>query len=426
MTTFNNAVIDTLKNGVQVMDVMLENDFQEAQKIANISEIVCNIDVDYAYKPRMGFMGLGTYKIKVERTDDYERFVKKLESEKRAHIREMEQGLNWKRDKVMIFWRRGLLSRDEAVYFLDTKCAYVACECKMCSFIREFNIDNWKTNKMNNGQRAGKALRKAGFSSEVVDFYSLQTKTEKEMYITVSDTVQHIIGMSYYSDLKWDGYNDSSCQDVRWDYESGDTEGVIQLAGSLRDNKLFIAFLHDELDDLEDMSDKMRARSIMRYVTIDNKPALVATTYYGNNDTKDMLGKALNQLNEMDIYSKDVRTMGFNDMHREDANGYFTMHKWDEVYVNYTVDTYVDVECPTCDGDGEEHNDDADCNIECCTCGGSRVVEAHVYKEVEEWREVEKELTIEPYAEGYVHYGSYISIGLDKDEIRAKRASFQG
>jgi hypothetical protein len=423
MTTIKNSVIDTLKNGVQVMDVELENNFVEAQKIMDVSSVCCDIDVEYAYKNRVGFMGLGTYKIMVDRLEDYERFVDKLQKETRVHTREMEQEINWKRDKVMTFWRRGLYSRDEAVHVLDVKFNFTACQCKMCSFVRSFTLDNWKTNKLDNGQRVGKAMRKAGFSSEIIDFYSLQTKTEKEMFITVSDTVQHIAGMSYYSDLNWDGYGDSSCQDTRHDYTDGDTHGVIQLAGSLRDNKLFIAFLHDNLDDLEDMSDKMRARSIMRYVTIDNKPCLVATTYYGNNDTKDMLGKALNQLNEMDIYSKDVR--GYHVSHREEANGYFTMHRWDDVYVSYNVDTFVDVECPTCDGDGEEWNDEADCNIECCTCGGSGEVEAHVYREVSEWKEVEKELSIEPYAEGYVHYGSYITINLDVNEIRAKRASFQ-
>jgi hypothetical protein len=424
MTTIQNNVIDTLKNGVQVMDVYLDNDFSEAQRIADISSIMCDIDVEYAYKSRMGFMGLGTYKVMVSRTDDYDRFFNKMEKENREHTRAIEREINLKRDKVMTFWRRGLYSRDEAVNALDVKFNYQPCECKKCSFVKNFRFDHWKTNKLDNGQKVGKVMRKLGFSSELMDFYSLQTKTEKEMFITVSDTVQHIIGMSYYSNLKWDGYNDSSCQDVRWDYSPSDTEGVIQLAGSLHDSKLFIAFLHERLEDLEDMNEKMLARSIMRYVTVDNKASLVATTYYGNNDTKDMLHNALNSLSEVDVYSKDVRQSG-DDWHKEDTNGFFTMHKTDDVYVCYTVDTHVDVDCPTCDGSGSEYNYDAGETIECCTCNGRGEVEAHVYKEVEEYKEVEKELTIEPYAEGYTHYGSYISIRLDKDMIRLARQSFK-
>src|SRR5690606_8681208 len=175
---------------------------------------------------------------------------------------------------------------------------------------------------------------------------SLQSKTEKEQLFVISDLVQHIAGMSYYSDLEWDGMNGSSCQNPENDYFECN-----KLGASLHDNKLFIGFTIDNLEDLKDMERKMTSRVVMRYLKLEGTPVLVATNYYGNNESKSILHSCLEQLEEHGIFSNEVTNGSY--CHKERTNGTYYLTQYDAVYINETIEEYVTCECPMCEGSGE-------------------------------------------------------------------------
>jgi hypothetical protein len=287
-------------------------------------------------------------------------------------------------------------------------------------------MQEWQTGKyQENAKRTvklGKALRKAGFEQTLIDFYSVQIKTEKEMFFTVSDLAQHIAGMSYYCEMgTWDGMGGSSCQDTRHD----DEEYPMRLGGSLHDNKLFVGMLHENIEDVYDMEEKLVARTMMRYVVIDGVPCLLATSYYGNNETKDLLGNAISMLSECDIYDNRV-LQGYTRI-KERTNGYYEMITNEEVYVSIDRGYEQDVECTICEGTGriEVWSDYADSHVECtCVrCHGEGTIEMYVEDEVREWVEVEGKRTLRAYNEGYELYEDHIIIEVDLEHIRENRAS---
>ena len=416
------TVEKTLKNGVQVLSFEVQADFDATQEILDINEYTQNIDAHYAYCERVSNDFVATYKVKVERQEVHERLVDMLQEEQRA-VRASES--ERKKEYVNRYYNKGLVSRDEAIAHLN-KMDKETENLKILSF-RTPNFVEWKTGKYQQDEKRqmklGKTLLKAGFSQAVIDFYSLQSKDEKETFLTISDLPQHIAGMSYYCDKgTWDGMNGSSCQDPR-----NDGRYPIALGGALNDNKLFVGMLHDSLDDLEDMTDKLIARTIFRYMSIDEQPALIATYYYGNNDTKDMLGNAIKQLGELDIFDKDVRRGSYNDMDsiKESANGYFDMMTTEEVHVEETIEEEVTVDCPMCSGSGnyEVYALGAYHDVTCPACGGDGDIETSVYIEVDEYIEVEKEEEIAPYAEGYSHYGYYTRMDVNITKIRESRVA---
>jgi transcription elongation factor Elf1 len=425
----------TLKNGVEVYSLEVENNFREAQNILDLGETTtANIDAENAYNHRVSNDFVATYKVKIERNEDYQRFTDMIRDAKRHNINEKRKHLNNARDILRSYYDDAVNQEDKdfALYqwkLLDNwfHSDNNTCDCSICSF-RIPTIEEWKANKYQIDEKRtmklGKALGKAKFNQSIIDFYSLQTKTEKELYFTVSDLVQHIAGMSYYAEEdSWDGYNGTSCQNPKYD-----TDMAMSLGGSLWDNKLFVGMLHESLEDLEDMTDKLIARTILRLIHIDKKPCLIATTYYGNNDTKDMLHNALNQLNEVDIYSKDIRNGYDREYIEESANGWYNMPIVKDIHIRETIECEVEVECPHCEGDGETsvYVDEAGehVNIECPCCGGSGETYAMVYNEIDEWREVEIDRKLSPYDEGYSHDENMISIRIDTKELRRIRSEY--
>jgi hypothetical protein len=413
----------TLKNGVQKFMVEVENDFSQAQNILDLASVTENFDSEYAFNERVQFSGVGTYAIMVERKDDFERFMDKLEDEKNHRRSEFFQN---RRDIQNLFYD-DKITREEAIEQLETlereyyNNAQDDCDCKKCSF--EISFDEWKNGKMRNGAKVGKSLGKAKFSKELLDFYSQQIKTEKKVYITISGNVQFIAGMSNFAEEdSWDGYNGTSCQDTRHDMNY-----CIQLGGALHDNKLFIAMLHEDLEDLEDMQDKLLARSLMRYVIIDGVPCLVPSTYYGNNETKSLLHYGLKQLAEVEVYSRDVRE-GERELIQERVNGAFEYHNYDEIYVCETFEDYVDVTCPMCDGDEtitRYTNNDTEVEVTCPCCSGGGTIEASYYVDIDEWIEVEVEEEILPYTDDYNHNGYTMSIRVNVNEVKRLRSSLE-
>jgi hypothetical protein len=406
-----------LDNGVEMFELEVENDFGEAQHILDHNMHTQNIDAEYAYEDRVSNDFEGTYKTKIQRLIDYKRFISLMDDEQ-DHIR---REVSKNRNKIYNNWQRGLSTRMEAIELMarQDKKLNIDCKCKVCSF--NLSIDEWKSGKMSSGAKVGKSLRKAGFSQTLIDFYSQQVKTEKEIYITVASQAQFIAGMSYYCEMdSWDGYNGSSCQDPR----HGDDAYPIKLGGALHDDKLFIGMLHEEIEDLKDMENKLLARTLFRLIHVDDKPALIATYYYGNNETKDLLHGALSQLKEVDIYSKDIRG-GNVEIIKENANGAFNMVTVDDVHIYIDEWETVEVECPACGGDGEievySNLCDCDIEIECPACHGSGEIEEEIHVHVDEWKEVEGEREVLPYDEAYTHYGSYIDMIVDVNKIREYR-----
>jgi hypothetical protein len=405
----------TLKNGVQKFMVEVENDFSQAQNILDLASATENFDSEYAYNVRKDFDGVGTYAITVERKEDFQRFMNKLEDEKNHKWKEYQQ----ERKTVTDLYYDDKITREEAIEQLNKiEASYNAsCDCKKCQF--NITFDEWKEGKMSNGAKVGKTLGKNKFSKELLDFYSQQIKTEKTVYLTISGNVQFIAGMSNFAEEdSWDGYGGTSCQDTRHDQNY-----CIQLGGALHDNKLFIAMLHEDLEDLEDMQDKLKARAIMRYVTIDGVPCLVPSQYYGNNETKDLLHYALSQLSEVEVYSRDVRE-GNRDLVQERTNGYFEYNNHDEIYVCETFEDEVEVECPMCDGDEtitRYTNNDTEVEVQCPCCSGSGTIYASYYVDIDEWIEVEVEEQLLPYADDYNHNGYNMMIRVNTDLIRSLR-----
>lgn len=285
------------------------------------------------------------------------------------------------------------------------------------NFIKiEYN--EWKEGRLSNGQRLGKFLRKKGYSQELLDFYSQQVKTEKSVYLVITDRVQYITGMSYYSTGDWDGMGGKSCQcpEIGGSYAK-------HLAGALHDDKLYIGFIVENLEDLENMEEKMLARTVFRLLDEfeDGESVLIATRYYGNNETKNLLHEALKQVETVaPIFSSDA--LGYTG-YNEDANGYAEVITIQDVYVYHDDTHYINVDCPLCGGYGtiEAYDENGgEHYIRCPHCEGDGEVEVEHYVYIDEYVEVEDEENILPYDEGYSHCGNYISINIDTDYITDK------
>lgn len=414
--------VKVLKNGVKVYNLYdyATADYDEANDILDCGETTERIDAYDAYRDRVKNNFVGVYKVKVERKNDYERFIGMMHEEKDHLKSEYEKKVEELReqyydDKIPSgeYW-----NMSDKLYE-EYREAKKNCKCSICSF-RIPTYEEWKSGKYQVDEKRqmklGKAMRKAGYSQQFLDFYSQQIKTEKELYFTISDLPQHIAGMSYYAKMhSWDGYGGTSCQDPRHDYEE-----CICLAGSLHDNKLFVGMLHNSLDDLKDMTDKLLARTLFRLLHIDNEQVLVATTYYGNNTTKNELHLAIEQLEEINVFTKEILDDG--QYIKEVANGYYQMEITSEVYVCETIDDYVHIECPMCNGDGEyeilSYEFDREFNIACPACGGTGEYETSVYIDIDEYVEVADIEEIRPYAEGYSHYGDFIEIRVNTEKIK--------
>lgn len=411
---YNPELEKTLSNGVQVYNLDIFPDFKATQEIFDINHHTENIDSECAYNERVSNDFVGTYKTFVERSDDYNRFKDMLSDA----ILDKRRGLI---NAFRLLYERGLTTFDEFDKYRDS--CYYECTCKMCSF-RFPTIEEWKKGKyqINDKQigKIGKSLTKAGFPQNVIDFYSTQIKTEKEIFVTISDLPQHIAGMSNLAEEdSWDSYGGTSCQDTRHESEES-----IALAGSLYDDKLFVAMLHADLSDIEEMQDKLIARSVMRLVHVDYMPMLVATDYYGNNETKDILHSSLGMLSECDIYNRDIRRGGKTTRHTEPANGAYELTTTDSVHVQETVESEGEIDCDMCSGRGDyevTNNNDKEVTISCPACSGDGTVYASSYIEVDEWIEVEDVENVTPYDEGYTHDEHCIRISIDIERVRELR-----
>ena len=241
------------------------------------------------------------------------------------------------------------------------------------------NLDQWKNGKVvdaNNRQtKIGKHLRKSMFTQELIDFYSAQSKDSGLYCFTISDLPQHIAGMSYYAELNsWDGWNGTSCMDTRQDGSY-----CVALLGSLADTNCYVGLLHKNPTDVDNMENQLLARVLLREVEIDGIKSLIATRYYGNQDTKNVMDDALKKLEvHMEVYSessmrKDTSYVRHEFEHSVDTHIYNEVEVYtsedDELAKNYTLyrtsknkkdAKYDEVEysnCAFCGADYDESNE---------------------------------------------------------------------
>lgn len=372
------SVLKGNKN-IEVIGNKIENNTNVAQEILDGGDKTCAICADYEYTDRIGKDIENTYKLKVESDQEFQRFA------------DMKQRIDFDRHYKEEY-----------------------------SHIKYFSIDfnEWKSGKMDNGAKVGKTLLKNKYPQVLVDFYSAQNKNveERELYFTVSGASQIVAGMTYYSDGSW-----SSCQRPS---EGGNYP--MSLAGSLADDKLYVGFIHDELDiDGSGNEYFMIARTVMRLVEVDGIECLVATHYYGNNTGISLLNSSLEQLECYNIYSKDY--IGKGESISQNSCADVTINTTHDIEIDEEWSDYVDVDCPACGGNGtmeRDVSDDYGCNyveFECPACCGDGTVETEVTVCVDEWIEVESEERFTPYAEGYDHEGDRVYMNIDTDRIIAGR-----
>lgn len=388
------------QNNIIKTPLIVDHDFDLAQAIFDLSEKLSYHDVKNIYSKRIDVAQnfIGTYQVTVSRLASYNNFLNRLYSE--------------------IEYNKNVVDVDKIpkISFEDWKSGYV-------------------TDAYGRKQKIGKLLNKHGFSKYLIDFYSRQVKTEGTYYLTISDRVQHIAGMSFFSDGSWDSMNGSSCQDPRY------SEYSIQLIGSLYDNKILVAFLHKNLDDLEKMeieawnyfndleynfydyenveqyTGKIIARSVCRLVTCFDRTYLISTKNYGSTITKNDLESVIKQLNQFGIFS--INQMENGRFFKDSTNGFFEIEDYIEIsdFINETVEATID--CPYCGGKGKIEipstiYDLRPIKIDCPYCDGKGKLtkEIEIYENFTE--EVLAKIPVPPYAENYEHNGDHVIIKLDK------------
>lgn len=268
--------------------------------------------------------------------------------------------------------------------------------------------------------KLGKWLLKNGFSQKLVDFYSSQIRTKvfRTFYLSIVDTPQHIAGCSYYGNGKWNGMGGFSCQHP----EVSDLS--ISLIGSLYDDSLLVAFLHENKDDIHDLEGKALGRTMCRVHEYNKIPFLTSTYYYGDNVGRMVIRDVFEILNDYRMYSAEKLQEGdWNDCEIAyfPTNGSYKDYRF--MYTTYYVNTEeeVRVACPVCDSDNEVNvtfYDENDCEydsyVPCPHCDGSGYVYETIYIDREYEIEKEIETDIKPYAENYSHNGSNVRIRLNK------------
>ena len=257
---------------VKIHTLETKNDFSEANNILEMSYITAPYSAEDYYKERteQAKKFVATYEIEIDRKGDYEEF-KTIANNATYHLKE------------------------EGYYNLtyNERCLIDDERQEKRRWLRTITFEDWKNGKYQNGIKLNKKLRKEGFPQSVMDFYATQIKTEKVVYFTITDRVHDVLGMSNFAkEDSFDGYNGTSCQDTRHD-----TEYQIHLIGAIADSNLLIGQLHYDLEDVEDMQDKLKARILMRQwkVKHDEKEYSICkgVKLYGNQATKSELKQCL-------------------------------------------------------------------------------------------------------------------------------------
>lgn len=287
-------------------------------------------------------------------------------------------------------------------------------ECKeLIKFINSITPSEFQENKKD-GMKLGKLLKRKGFSTEAVDYYSALDRKKEELYITITSAPQAIAGMSNH------GKGWTSCQMTA----DGGGSYNTHLLGSLADDKLLLMVITKEpLTEWEaDMDDVILARSCAHVFSYDGVNVLVPVGVYSsayhvsmNTGIKHVQGLGLKVLPTQNGCGSSIRLTA------EAKQAEVTRYAY--IYNEISEEVDVSCECPLCNGYGNYTafvSDETEVDIECPLCQGSGEYETTVYIEETIEDEVEVESVIGSYEENGLSYGNYYKyMHVKKDDIEA-------
>lgn len=115
-------------------------------------------------------------------------------------------------------------------------------------------LQEFMNRKYDDGRKIGKQLAKDGCPSYMIDqFSAIEILEEKEVLLTISGASQFVIGVSAFSNNQWDSYSGSSCLDV-----TKDEGNQIHVLGLLTSPRFFVAFTHDNHEELSNVDSRPR------------------------------------------------------------------------------------------------------------------------------------------------------------------------
>lgn len=283
---------------------------------------------------------------------------------------------------------------------------------ELTAFINSITPPEFQENKKD-GMKLGKLLKRKGFSTEAVDYYSALDRKKEELYITITSAPQAIAGMSNH------GKGWASCQAT---YDGGG-EYNKHLLGSLADDKLLLMVITKEpLTEWEaDMDDVILARSCAHVFNYDDVDVLVpigvySSAYHVSMDTgiKHLQGLGLRVLPTQNGHGN-ARLVA----NAKQAN----VTRYGYIYDEVSEEVDVSCECPLCSGYGRYSayiNEYDEVTVDCPLCGGSGEYETTVYIEETIEDEVEVETVIGSYEENGLSYGSsYKYMYVKEEELKA-------
>lgn len=344
-----------LSNGTIQHDLLslVQADLIETDSILQAGPFTDHLTASEVYSERSIVSGVGVFECSLDTIGDYDRFANILYA----------LPINYEAFPTRREWGANLITIDG----------------------REYRLAKW--------------LKRQGVPEDVITFYSQQVKkTTAKRFLTISGLPQHIAGMSYYSDTF------ENCQHP-------EDPLSVHLAGSLNDDRLYVAMMHDALEDVTDMDGALLARVVMRLVEFEGVEHLVPTRFYGTDEGRADLDRCLEKLSEVAVHGSSIRECKHEAdslVSRERHSGGYTVERTEDVHVLHSVQTAVPTKCPMCDGTKKHHVYSGACDsmvaIKCPACKGMAVLDAHVSIDIDEWIEVTVKDAVRPYNELYSFY----------------------
>nr|DAX84068.1 MAG TPA: hypothetical protein [Caudoviricetes sp.] len=212
--------------------------------------------------------------------------------------------------------------------------SYMLDECTdslQMNFIIELQLDEWMNRRTSNGRKLGKQLKALGFEQYVLDYDgSFERVNLNERYgLIFNPCVWSRAGMSSLAKLgTWNGFNGSSCQDIRHD----DCSYVWSVLGSLVNEYFTVQLVRlnegeklEELNTYESMKDRLLARS---NAFIAGDGTIFLNGVYGNNATTKIFGELVDQLNQDGLRIADVYDVGYNNSRKVAERVYQVFEEW--------------------------------------------------------------------------------------------------
>lgn len=287
-------------------------------------------------------------------------------------------------------------------------------------FVEGISFEGWMKNSVTFGKRKmklSKALSNLGWS-DLVKRYNETVRESFTGYVTVSGMLQHIVGMSSLSDKGWE--NGTSCMDSTCDV----SDELNHMYGSVSDENLYVAFLHDKAHDVDNLGHYVKARCLVRLFEFEGRNIMIPSRSYGNSKTKVQLNDSLKEIQKVtDIFSYDVRN-GDYELTSDVTGARVECERF--VSAQIELSKTVDIECICCNGTGElelEHERDT-LYVTCPRCEGEGWNDETIedVQEVSEW--IFDTHTFYTYADDYKVDGNIGKVHMMVDYEMITRSAF--